>query len=109
MIKKRTSHPSSIQQFDIDFQKLVDNLKQAEITMKLEETDSLKLQYVKNIHTISSQINKIHGSDTELSEKITQILNIYVKDPNFKDESSFRKWCTYCRRYGYSIAESRKK
>ena len=41
-IKKRASHPSLIQKPDLDFRKLVDNLEQ-EITMKLEETENLKL------------------------------------------------------------------
>ena len=42
-IKKRTSHPSSIREPDIDFRKLVDKLEQAEITMKLEETENSKI------------------------------------------------------------------
>ena len=62
--------------------------------MKLEETENLKLQYVNNITT--SQINNIHDSDTELSEKITEILNIYENNQNFKGERSFKKWCKYC-------------
>ena len=41
-IKKRASYPSSIR--EPDFRKLVDKLEQAEITMKLEETENLKLQ-----------------------------------------------------------------
>ena len=45
-IKKRASHPSSIREPGLDFRKLVDKLGQAEITMKLEETENLKLQYV---------------------------------------------------------------
>ena len=45
-IKKRSSNPSSIREPDLDFRKLVDKLEQAEITMKLEETENLKLQYV---------------------------------------------------------------
>ena len=45
-IKKRASHPFSIREPDLDFRKLVDKLEQAEITMKLEETENLKLQYV---------------------------------------------------------------
>ena len=40
-IKKRASHPSSIREPDLDFRKLVDKLEQAEITMKLEETENL--------------------------------------------------------------------
>ena len=43
--------------------------------MKLEETENLKLQYVKNIQNTTSNINIIHDNDTELSEKITEILN----------------------------------
>ena len=44
--------------------------------MKLEETENLKLQYVNNIQTTLSQINNIQDSDTDLSEKITEILNV---------------------------------
>ena len=107
--KKRASHPSSIREPYLDFRKLVDKLEQAEITMKLEETKKLKLQYVNNIQTTTTQINKIHSSDTDLSKKITEILNIYEKNPNFKVEPSFKKWCNYCRRYGHSIAECKQK
>ena len=67
-IKKRASHHSSIREPDLDLRKLVDKLEQAEITMKLEETANLKLQYVNNIQTTTSQINNIHDFDTELSE-----------------------------------------
>ena len=92
-IKKRASHPSSIREPNLDFRKLVDKLEQAEITVKLEETENLKLQYINNNQTSISQINKINDSDTELSEKITDILNIYEKNPNFKGKPSFKKWC----------------
>ena len=44
-----------------------------------------------------------------LVEKITEILNIYEKNPNFKGKPSFKKWCNYCRRYGHSISECRQK
>ena len=98
-LKKIASHPSSIWEPDIDFRKLVDKLEQAEITMKLEDTENLKLQYVNNIQTTTLQINNIDDSDSELAEKITQILNIYEKNPNFKGKPSFKKWCNYCRRY----------
>ena len=108
-IKKRASHPSSIREPDLDFRKLVDKQEQAEITMKLEETENLKLQYVNNIQTTKTHINNTHNSDTELSEKITEILNIYEINPNFKVEPSFKQWCNYCRRYGHSIAECRQK
>ena len=77
--------------------------------MKLEETENLKLQYVNIIQTTTSQINNIHDSDTKLSENITEILNIFEKNPNFRGEPSFKKWCNYCRRYGHSIAECRQK
>ena len=97
-IKKRASRPSSIREPDLHFRKLVDKLEQAKITMKLEETENLKLQKVNNIQTTTSQINNINDSDTELSEKITKIWNIYEKNPNFKDKPSFKKWCNYCRR-----------
>ena len=68
-IRKRVSHPSSIREPDLDFRKLVDKLEQAEIAMKQEETENLKLQYVNNIQSTKSQINNINNSDTELSEK----------------------------------------
>ena len=75
-IKKIASHPSSFREPDIYFRKLVDKIEQAKITMKLEETENCKLQYVNNIQTTNSQINYIHDSDT-------QILNIYEKNLNF--------------------------
>ena len=108
-IKKRASHPSSNREPDLDFRKLVDKLEQAEITMKLEETENLKLQYVNRIETITTQINNIHDSDVNLTEKVTEILNIYEKNPNFEVKPSFKKWFNYCRRYGHSIAECRQK
>ena len=108
-IKKRASHPSSIREPDLDFRKLVDKQEQAEITMKLEETENLKLQYVNRIETNSTNINNIQESDTDLVEKITEILNIYEKHPNFKGKPSFKKWCNYCRRYGHNISECRQK
>ena len=43
-LKKRASHSSSIRQPDIGFRKLIDKLKQAETTMKLEETVNLELR-----------------------------------------------------------------
>ena len=77
--------------------------------MKLEGTENLKLEYVNRIETNTPHINNIQGSDTDLIEKITEILNIYEKSPNFKGKPSFKKWCNYCRRYGHSIAECRQK
>ena len=75
--------------------------------MKLEETENLKLQYVNRIETNTTNINNIQESDTDLVEKITEILNIYEKHTNFKGKPSFKKWCNYCRRYGHSISECR--
>ena len=108
-ITKRASHPSSIREPDLDFRKLVDKLEQAEITMKLEETENLKLQYVNRIQTNTTLIKNVQESDTDLIEKINEILNIYERNPNFKGKPSFKKWCNYCRRYGHSISECRQK
>ena len=58
--------------------------------MKLEETENLKLQYVNNIQTIKTQINTLHKSEIDLSEKISEILNTYEKNPNFKGKPSFK-------------------
>ena len=94
-IKKRASHPSSIREPDLDFRKLVDQLEQAEITMKLEETENPKLRYVNRIETNTTHINNIQESDTDLIEKITEILNIYEKHLNFKGKLSFKKCCNF--------------
>ena len=93
-IRKRASHPSSIREPNIDFRKLLDKLEQAEIPMKLEDTENLKLQYVSNIHTTTSKKN-FHESNTDLAEKITQILIIYEKNRNFKGETSFKNGVTF--------------
>ena len=77
--------------------------------MKLQETDNLKLQYVKIIQTNSTHINNKHDSEEDSSEKITEILNIYEKNPSFKGKPFFKKLCNYCQRYGHSIAECRQK
>ena len=97
-IKKRASHPSSIRELDLDFRKLVNKLVKAEITLKLQETENLKLQYVNRMETNTTHINNIQDSDVDLTEKITEILNIYEKNPNFKGKPSFKKGRTkYCR------------
>ena len=108
-IEKRAYHPSSFREPDLDFRKLDDKLEQAEITMKLEETEKLKLQYVNTFETNTTQIINIHDSNVDLTEKITEVLNIYEKNPNFKGKPSFKKWCNYCQKYGHSIAECRQK
>ena len=87
-IKKGASHPSSIREPDLYFRKL---LEQAGIISSLEETENLKLHYVNNIQTTRSQVINIQDSDTELSEEITEILNIYEKNPIFKSKPSFKK------------------
>ena len=56
-IKKRASYPSSIREPDLGFRKLVNKLEQAEITMKLEETENLKLHNVKNFQKYSNHYN----------------------------------------------------
>ena len=89
-IKKRASHPSSMREPDLDFRKLVDKLEQAEISMKLEETENLKLQYVNNIQTTSSQTKNINDSDTDLVEKVTEMLNIY-EEPKFQRQTIIQK------------------
>ena len=81
-IKKRASQPSSIREPDEDLRKLVDKIEQAEITIQLEETENLKLQNLNNIQTTTLQINPVYDSDTELDEKITQIL----KNPREKSK-----------------------
>ena len=53
-IKKRASHPSSFREPNLEFRKLVNKLEQAETTMKLEETESLKIQYVTNIQATTT-------------------------------------------------------
>ena len=78
-IKKRASHPSSIREPDLGFRKLVDKLEQAEITIKLVETENLKLHYDNHVQTTTTQVYHINNSDTDLSEKVTEILNIYEK------------------------------
>ena len=108
-IKKRASHLSSIREPDLVLRKLVDKLEQAEIKMKLEETENLKLQYVNRIETNTTHINNVQESDTDLIEKFTEILNIYERNPNFKSKPSFKKWCNYRQQYGHSIAECRQK
>ena len=51
------------------FRKLVDKLEQAEVTMKLEETENLKLHIVNRIETNTTHIYNIHDSDVEFSKK----------------------------------------
>ena len=104
-IKKRASHPSSIREPYLDFRKLVDKLEQAAITMKLEETENRKLQYVNRVQTNTTHINNIQDSDVDLPKKITEILNIYEKNPIFEGKLSFKKWFNHCRRYGLMITK----
>ena len=90
-IRKLAIKKRAIGEPDLNFRKLVDKLEQAEMTMKLEETENLKLQYFNNIQTTTTQINNMHNSDTDFSAKTTEVLNIYEKNPNFKGKPSFKK------------------
>ena len=90
-IKKRASHPSSIREPDLDFRKLFNKLEQAEITMKLEESENPKLQYVNRIEANTTHINNIQDSDVDLTEKITENSKIIEKNPIFKGKPSFKK------------------
>ena len=69
--------------------------------MKLEETENLKLQFVNNIQTTTSQINNINESDTELSKKLltfrtsTRKTQVLMKNQNHLS----KKWGNYCRPY----------
>ena len=74
--KMRASHPSSVREPDLDFRKVVDKWEQAEITMKLEESENFKLQYFNRIQTNTTQSNNIHDSDRDLSERIIETMNI---------------------------------
>ena len=92
---------------DIDFNKQVDKLEQAEITMKIEVTEKLKLKLVNKNQTKISFIKNYSDSGNELAENISQILNIYEKSLTFEEKPFFKKRSTCCRRYGHSIAECR--
>ena len=61
--------------------------------------------------TSKQEIRKsiISKTGNNLAEKITQIIHIHEKNPNFKGNISFKKWCNYSRKYGHSIAECRQK
>ena len=43
--------------------------------MKLEEREKVKLQYINNIQSTTSELNHIHYSDTELDEKNSSNIN----------------------------------
>ena len=86
--KKKASHPCSVREPEIDFRKLVNKLEQAEITMKLEETENLKLHCVNNIHTSTTQINNKQSSDIELAEKITLRVIKYIYGVEYLREKS---------------------
>ena len=64
------------------------------------QTENLKLQYVNRIQINTTRIINIHDSDVDLSEKITEILNIYEKDPQILEENHPSK-------NGVTIAEYR--
>ena len=87
-IEKRASHPSSFREPDLDFRKLVDKLEQAEITMKLEETENLKLQYVNRIQTKTTHINNSSICWMN-SARFPNVLRYQVSDGKFQMVSFF--------------------
>ena len=62
--------------------------------MKLGETENFKLQCVNRIETNTTHTNNIQDSEVDLTEKITEILNIFEKNPNFKGKPSFKNGVT---------------
>ena len=59
--------------------------------MKLHETVKSKLTYLIIIQTTTPYNNNIQDSDNDLAEKLTQNVNIFEKNPNFKGKVSFKK------------------
>ena len=53
----------------------------AYITMKIEETENLKLKNVSNIQTSTSQMNNLSNSDIELAVKLPKFIS---KEPKFQ-------------------------
>ena len=59
--------------------------------MKLEETENLKLQYVNIIQSTTTEINNLHTTPKQIyPKKISEVLNFYEKNPNFKGKPSFK-------------------
>ena len=56
----------------LDFQNLVDKLEQADITMILEVTESLKMQYVNYVQTTTPQTDNIQDSDNKKQRKLLE-------------------------------------
>ena len=53
--------------------------------MKLEETENLKLRCVNNFQSTTTEINNIHTTPKQIYlKKISEILNSYEKNLNFK-------------------------
>ena len=53
-----------------------------------------KATIIENVQTTTSHLDKIHDFDNELAEKITEILNVYEKNPNFEGKPSFKNGVT---------------
>ena len=53
-----------------------------------------KATKIENVQTTTSHLDKIHDFDNELAEKITEILNVYEKNPNFEGKPSFKNGVT---------------
>ena len=88
----RASHPSSIDETDINFRKFVDKMKLAEITIKLEETEILKLQKINNIQTTTSHKINIQDSDNNLVKKSPKSLK-YMERTIISNENFHSKTC----------------
>ena len=92
----QTSRKTAVRQEICNFSKFLNTIRE---NLTRNEISQNVIQILSNIQTATPQINNIHDSDTDLAEKITQILNIYAKNPNFKGKPSFKKRCNYGRRY----------
>ena len=66
---KKSTVPSLIRETELYFRSFLDKLEQAEIVMKLKETENLKFQKVTFVQTITSLINDIKDCDYDLAVK----------------------------------------
>ena len=67
--KKKASHSSSIREPDFHFRKQMDKQDQAQVTMKLEEAENIKFEYVRKVQKTTPQTKIIPDSDNELAKK----------------------------------------
>ena len=59
--------------------------------MKVEERENINKQHVNLVYTTTVLINNNHYSENEITEKITQKISMYEKDPNIKGKPAFKK------------------